>query len=86
MGLDIVEMVIRIEEEFGVAIPNEIAENLSTSRLIIDYLVVRPEVINRGFTRENIRAKIFEIVEDETGLYPDEFNEDSRFVEDLNMD
>ncbi len=86
MGLDIVELVIRIEEEFEIGIPNEIAETFVTSRNIIDYLISTPEIRNKGMTRENIKAKILEMVEDEQGLYPDEFDEDSRFVEDLSMD
>lgn len=86
MGLDIVEMIVRVEEEFEVQIPNDTAETFVTPKRIIDYLNFNSEIGKNGMTREDIRIKIFEIIEDETGLQPNEFSEDSRFVEDLNMD
>ncbi len=41
MGLDIVELVISIEQHFGVEIPNSDAERLYTPRAVIDYLTLR---------------------------------------------
>ena len=39
MGLDLVEIAIRIEEEFEIVIPNEAAEKMTTPRELIDYLM-----------------------------------------------
>ena len=47
MGLDIVEMVIRFEEEFEVEIPNKVAETLETPKAVIDYLSELPKYKNR---------------------------------------
>jgi hypothetical protein len=44
MGLDLVEMVYRIEDEFEVTIPNEAAEKIETPGQLVEYLVSRPEV------------------------------------------
>lgn len=38
MGLELVELVMRIEEEFEIAIPNEAAEKMTTPRKVIDYV------------------------------------------------
>lgn len=84
MGLDLVEMVMRIEEEFEITIPDEVAETLVTPRAVIDYLMTIPE-INEKRSREQVRQVVFMIVEDESGVSRDLFNEDSRFVEDLGM-
>jgi acyl carrier protein len=48
MGLDGVELVISIEEEFGVIIPDAAAERMETPRGIIDWLMERLEEIGSG--------------------------------------
>lgn len=82
MGLDIVEMVMRIEEEFEIEIPNEIAEKFTTPKIVIDYLQIR--FANRP--REYIADKIWMIIEDEAGIERKDYNENSRFIEDMGMD
>lgn len=41
MGLDIVELIIAVEDAFGLAIPNADAERLATPGRLIDYLASR---------------------------------------------
>lgn len=41
MGLDIVEFVMGVEEKFGIEIPDEDAQRLTTPRLLVDYIMTR---------------------------------------------
>jgi acyl carrier protein len=41
-SLDIVELVMQIEKEFGIDIPDEDAEKISTVQDAIDYILGRP--------------------------------------------
>ncbi|MEZ5427699.1 MAG: phosphopantetheine-binding protein [Pyrinomonadaceae bacterium] len=86
MGLDIVEMVMRVEEEFGIDIPDEIAATFTTPRTIIDYLTDLPQFEAENRPREYIADKVWAIIEDETANRRSDYNEDSRFIEDMGMD
>jgi hypothetical protein len=44
MGLDTVELVIRFEDAFGIAIPNEVAAQLTTPREVTDYVIAQVAV------------------------------------------
>lgn len=85
MGLDLVETVMRIEEEFEITIPNEIAVTLVTPRTVIDYLMSRPE-ISENYSRDSVAASVWLILEDEAAINRKDYNEDSRFIEDMGMD
>ncbi len=40
-SLDAVELIMQIEEEFEIEIPNEQAEEITTVRLLVDYVTKR---------------------------------------------
>ena len=42
MGLDLVELVMRFEEEFETEIPDQIAARLFTPKDVINYLMSKP--------------------------------------------
>ena len=86
MGLDIVELIMRVEEEFEIEIPDEIPENLTTPRTVIDYLAKLPKFTDQNRPREYIADKVWLIIEDVVGIDRRDYNEDSRFVEDMAMD
>ena len=44
MGMDAVELVIRFEEAFGIRIPDEVAEQLTTPRKVTDYVFAQVAV------------------------------------------
>lgn len=85
MGLDLVEMVYRIEEEFEILIPDEVATTLTTPRMVIDYLMSLPK-INEKWSRSYVEISVWQIIEDEGGINRKDYNEDSRFIEDMGMD
>ena len=81
MGLDLVETVYRIEEEFEITIHDE-AEYITTPRQLIDYLLNRPEVSPK-WSRGYVSLSVWMILEDELAIDRKDFNEDSRFIEDM---
>lgn len=85
MGLDLVEMVMRIEEEFEIKIPDEAAVKMVTPRTVIDYLMAQPK-INEKRSRAYVAAAVWSIIEDEAAIVREEHNDDSRFIEDMGMD
>ena len=85
MGLDLVELVISFEEEFEVNISDAVAVTFLTPRDVIDFLILTPEIRNNSITREEIAKKVWLILENEVGIGLSKFNEDSRFIEDMNL-
>lgn len=43
MGLDLVELTIRVEETFGIQIPDRVASELNTPRKVTDFILSRVE-------------------------------------------
>lgn len=86
MGLDLVEMVMRIEEEFDTEIPDETAVTFTTPQKVIEYISSLPKIKAKNHPREYIADKIWLIIEDEGGVDRRDFTEHSRFVEDMGMD
>jgi hypothetical protein len=84
MGLDLVEMVYRIEEEFEITIPDEASEKMTTPRIVIDYLMSRPEVSEK-WSRDYVVISVWQIIEDQGDISREDFNDDSRFIEDMNL-
>ena len=86
MGLDIVELIMSIEEEFEIEIPNEFAETFTTPKNVIDYLATLPKFSEPNRPREYIADKVWLIIEDVVGIDRRDYSEDSRFIEDMAMD
>ena len=82
MGLELVEMVIRIEEEFDIRISDEDAGKLTTPGRLIDYLMERPELIGKR-SREAVAESVWQRAEQDIGIDRRNFTEDSRFIEDM---
>jgi acyl carrier protein len=85
MGLDAVEIVIRVEEEFDISISDADAATITTTRQLIDYLMARPELADKR-SRDAVAESVWQILEEELGIKRAKFTEDSRFIEDMGMD
>ena len=48
MGLDLVELVIRIEDAFGISIPDHVAAELTTPRQVTEYVLSQLKLGNRS--------------------------------------
>lgn len=83
MGLDLVEFVMSVEEEFELEIPDEIAASFVNPKAIIDYVSLQVE---GKFSRHQVAEKIWEILVYETGINREKFNEESRFIADMGID
>ena len=81
MGLELVEMVIRAEEEFDISISDEDAVRIATPRQFIDYLMSRPELCDRS--RDAVAESVWQLAESEIGINRKDFTEDSRFIQDM---
>ena len=87
MGLDTVELLMAIEEGFGLEIPNEAAEKLTTVGDMHAYLVLELARLGRP-DRDEVRVyeKMRDIVCAQAGVRPSEVVPTASFVDDLRMD
>lgn len=77
---------MRFEEEFEIEIPDEATSTLITPRNVIDYLISKLEIRNKGWSRDFVAQKVWLIIEDECGVNIKKYNEDSRFVDEMGLD
>lgn len=85
MGLDLVELVYSVEEEFGIDIPDEVAVTITTPKKLIDYVMSLPKIRSGTHPRDFIADKVWTMIENEGGIERKDYNEDSRFIEDMGM-
>lgn len=75
MGLDLVELVMRVEEEFEIDIPDEITVTFTTPKRIIEYVINHPKIKAQNPPRESIADEIWIMIEDERGVLRRDYNE-----------
>ena len=98
MGLDVIELVMAIETEFGVAIPDQVAAELCTGRATTEYLVdvlrvramnglsVPAECLEKGeVSDERVWRMLRKLVAEQAGRPEEDVNSDQHFVNDLGM-
>ena len=85
MGLDTVELIARVETDFGVSIPDEVASTLTTPREVVDYLMTQPLIASKK-SRETVALELWFLLEDQLSIERFRHNENSRFVEDMGID
>jgi acyl carrier protein len=87
MGLDTVELVMSIEEDFDIRIPNEVAATLVTVGQLHEYIVAE---LDRRNAVETDRAQVFgqlrDIICEQLGVDPALVRPEARIVEDFGAD
>ena len=94
MGLDIVELIIAIEDEFDLKIPNEDAERLRTVGDIYWYVREHAQessdtasrVIARERESDPLMDRVLDVIEHNTGVRRSSLVPDASLVNDLGLD
>ena len=86
MGLESVEIVMAVEEEFGIRIPDERAAELATVGDMLDFVLIalrqRGEVPDEGAIWEHLRA----VIVDQIRVPLEDVTRNARFIQDLGVD
>ena len=85
MGLELVELVIRLETEFEIQIPDEVAALMTTPRETIDWIAAHPKV-SHEWSRGYVEVTVWLCIEDELGVKKENYTEDSKYVHDMGAD
>ncbi len=85
MGLDIVELVMKVEKEFALQIPNDIAEKLDTVGKLYNY-VCHHHGLNPDLSDAEIWDKLVDMVCYQLGVAPERVKKESHWVYDLGAD
>lgn len=86
MGLDGVELVMAYEESLGIEIPDAVSERLFTPRDVIDFAMQHLQEQGKQPVRAEVAETIRLVTIDSTGLDPENYREDARFIEDFGID
>jgi acyl carrier protein len=86
MGLDTVELVMTVEEEFEVDIPDAAAEKMLTLGDMHAFLVFELKRLGRPPDPAQVFERMRAIIVRQLGVRPDEVIPSARFVKDLHAD
>jgi hypothetical protein len=86
MGLDLVEILMEIEDDFGVTVPDELASSFvtvgDTHKMIFDHLVAKGRTPSRGLDAE-VWQKLVTLTPEQMGLDPEIIKPDLRWIPDI---
>lgn len=85
MGLDSVELVMAIEKEFGIEIPDSDAGSMYTVGDVYEWLKVRVATSNRD-TDEEVWNRLVQVFVRQTNARPDEIRPEASITRDLGVD
>jgi len=86
MGLDSVELVLAVEEDFRIEIPNEAAEKMLSVRHMRDFIVAELRRVGREVDADAVFALLRGIIIEQLAVKPSEVVLDAEFVRDLRID
>jgi acyl carrier protein len=85
MGMDTVELVIAVEEEFSMTIPNYVAATLETAGKLYEYVILN-HGIDGDLNEDQIWNKLVDVIISQLGVRREEVKKESNFVYDLGAD
>jgi len=90
MGLESVELIMAIEEEFDINIPDEEAGNFDTVgklyRYILDILYLNESGNSHQVDESDVWERMKEVIVSQLGVRSEQVTEDANFVADLGID
>jgi acyl carrier protein len=86
MGLDTVELIKAVEEEFGIEIPNKDASNLATLGDLKGYVIRALRTHGESSVDIQIWNRLSAVVVRQLSVRPDEVTRSEHMVRDLHAD
>jgi acyl carrier protein len=86
VGLDIVELVMGVEEEFDVDIPDKVQETIATVGDLADAVAAELTRLGRPAHPNDIFERVKKLTVERAEVDPDDVTREARFVDDLGMD
>ncbi len=90
MGLDSVELVMVIEEEFNIEIPDDIAAKLDTAGKLYEYVLENYNIVQFETKRKDYETEVWDkvkmVIIYQLGAKPEQVKKETNFVYDLGMD
>jgi acyl carrier protein len=83
MGLDSVEILMKIENTFGIQIPKQEAEKIVT---VGDFYDTIWNHLPTGANRKNVESVVNQIISDMAGLDVEEITKEKKIADDLGID
>lgn len=86
MGLETVEIIMEVEDHFGVSVPDAVASNCVTvadlHRVVVELLVEKGRTRSAELDAE-VHAELVSIIVDQTGLKASDVRPESKWVGDI---
>jgi acyl carrier protein len=86
MGLDAVDLVMEIESEFHIEIPNKVAVKIRRVGEMQDYIVQALRLRGETPDEERVWERLTAVVVRRLGVRPDRVTRSAEFVKDLHLD
>jgi acyl carrier protein len=86
MGLDTVELIMRVEEDFGIGISDREAEQLTTVGQIHQHVLAALRQRGTPADAEKVFSQLREIICDQLGINPEVVVPGASIVDDLGAD
>lgn len=83
--MDTVELVMAVEEEFSMKIPNNVAATLDTAGKLYEYVILN-HGIDDNLDEDQIWNKLVDVIIRQLGVRRKEIKKESNFVYDLGAD